>query len=240
MAIAPTERLLQPRLIPGSRCLGAEEHPAHVVVDSDDVHAEAAEVAGGLGADEAGRPCDDREAHRSASPGAVGGRELVEQILEPRRDDLRAEVATGELQSGRASALELLVVGEDAAKRAWKPLRIGGVDHPAGTRLAHDPSDLGAGVDARQHGHAAGHQVHELRRQVELVDVGPLGDEPDGRPLHLVLELLEQQAGHLDAVGADLRRHLQGELAGPRQDQPDVIAEGRRALERAHQRRKVL
>ena len=126
------------------------------------------------------------------------------------------------------------------AKGARERVRVGGVDDPAGARLAHDPSDLGAGVDAGQHRDAAGHQVHELRRQVELVDVGSLGDEPDGRPLHLVLELLEQQAGHLDALGADLGRHLQGELAGPREDQPDVIAERRRELERPHQRRKVL
>ena len=124
--------------------------------------------------------------------------------------------------------------------RAWKPLRVRGVDHPAGTRLAHDPSDLGAGVDACQHRDAAGHEVHELRRQVELVDVRPLGDEPDGRPLDLGLQLLLQQAGHLDAGGADLRRRLQGELAGPRQDQANVVADSRRVLERAHQRRKVL
>ena len=171
---------------------------------------------------------------------AIGWRHVGEHVLELRRDDLRAEVAAGEFQSRLASTLELSLVGEDVAKRDWKPLRVGGVNHPARTGLAHDPGDLGAGVHARQYGDAARHEVHELRRQVELVDVGPLRYQSDGRPLQLALELFEEQAGHLDAVGADLRRHGPTELAGPREDQPNVIAEGRRALERLHQRGKVL
>ena len=121
-----------------------------------------------------------------------------------------------------------------------KRVRIGGVDDPAGARLAHDPSDLGAGVDARQHRDAARHQVHELRRKVELVDVRPLGDEPDRRALQLRLQPLEQQAGHLDAVGADLRGDRSGELAGAGQDQANLIVERRRELECPDQRRKVL
>jgi hypothetical protein len=149
-------------------------------------------------------------------------------------------VLTEEGPLGEIGALELRGIGEDPAKGAWKPRGIGRVDHPACAGLIHDSSDLGARIHARQNGNAARHQVHELRRQVELVHIGPLRHEPDGCPLQLGLQLLEQQAGHLDAVRADLRRHGPSKLPGAREDQPNVIAEIRRALERLYQRGQVL
>src|SRR2546430_3875371 len=44
MAVGRSKGLLEPSDVPGGRALLAEEHPAHVVVDTDDVEAHLAEV----------------------------------------------------------------------------------------------------------------------------------------------------------------------------------------------------
>ncbi len=48
---------------PGGRRVVAEEHLAHVVVDTHDLHSETGEVLGGLGPDEAGGSGDERDGH---------------------------------------------------------------------------------------------------------------------------------------------------------------------------------
>src|SRR5687767_13654629 len=85
------------------------------------------------------------------------------------------------------------------------------VDDPSSTRVFHDSRDFRCGIHSGQHRQTVGHEVHQLRWDVELSAAVELRDERERGRLKLLLEsIVLNQTQLFDLVAPDLLPKLGG------------------------------
>ena len=131
--------------------------------------------------------------------------DLEQEPLEVCRMALGREMPLGEPPAGRAALRSLARVAERVGRCPGELAGPGRVDDPPPAGLFDEVLNLRAGPGAGEDGKAVGHEVHQLRRYIELCDVGALAHDAERGPTQLVLKLLaREEAGHGDSIAPDL------------------------------------